>query len=314
MSFITSEICEIVLKNKLKTENFQIESYSIENCNEEVIGFHAKESLFDFQHASVALITLADFHATFLIQQYVENFQFDEKYEEVCFESLFFQDDETIHEGLVFSFNNILKNICYKYFNKFTKNFIDKTFDNLKLTTIELLKKSKIHRNFLLHGDPWGNNILFKYNDNNQPIEAILVDFQAIRYAPPAVEVLHFLNVGTTNETLLKQDELKDIYFSRLTETLALKHIDINSILTKEDFLKSCKDFIGLTVALRLYYTTLLRLPMNHLKQIQKDADAFLSMFVYGDSENIQKAFEEDKIYQKLLIDCLENTFQCFGN
>lgn len=41
------------------------------------------------------------------------------------------------------------------------------------------------------HGDFWSNNIMFKYDDQNNVQSTMLIDFQLINYGHPAYDVLY---------------------------------------------------------------------------------------------------------------------------
>ncbi|XP_068633212.1 uncharacterized protein [Battus philenor] len=50
--------------------------------------------------------------------------------------------------------------------------------------------------NVLLHRDLWVNNIMFRY-DGDEPTNALLIDFQCLRYGPPAFDLMAFLYLAT---------------------------------------------------------------------------------------------------------------------
>ncbi|KRK05754.1 uncharacterized protein Dyak_GE29258, partial [Drosophila yakuba] len=83
----------------------------------------------------------------------------------------------------------------------------------------------------ICHGDFWNNNILYRHEPNSdQPVEAKLIDFQMSRYAPPVLDIVHYLFACT-------EKELRDEHFPAFMEayynTLHLKLASCN--LSLED-------------------------------------------------------------------------------
>lgn len=60
------------------------------------------------------------------------------------------------------------------------KTFSKKVNDLCADHTNKLLPSMK-HKNVLCHGDLWANNILFKYDSDEKPVECCLIDFQLAR-------------------------------------------------------------------------------------------------------------------------------------
>lgn len=75
--------------------------------------------------------------------------------------------------------------------------------------------------NVILHGDLWSNNIMFKYNDNGEIEDTVLVDFQICYFGPPALDVTYCLYTSSNNEiSELDWDMLVQYYYDELRTTL----------------------------------------------------------------------------------------------
>lgn len=75
--------------------------------------------------------------------------------------------------------------------------------------------------NCLIHGDLWTNNVMFKYDENNKPENALLVDFQMCVWGSPAVDIHYFINTSLNDDLRENhQDELFYFYYSTLVDLL----------------------------------------------------------------------------------------------
>ncbi|XP_071442951.1 uncharacterized protein [Hetaerina americana] len=73
--------------------------------------------------------------------------------------------------------------------------------------------------NVLCHGDMWTNNIMF--SEEKGELDALLVDLQLVRYAPPAFDILLFLHVCTKRAFRERHlEELLKFYHEALGECL----------------------------------------------------------------------------------------------
>lgn len=51
-----------------------------------------------------------------------------------------------------------------------------------------------------VHGDFWGNNIMYKYDEEGKVTDTVLVDFQLINYGHPGYDLLYILYISTDME------------------------------------------------------------------------------------------------------------------
>lgn len=94
----------------------------------------------------------------------------------------------------------------------------------------------------IAHGDYWSNNILFKYESdeesadetelrtakNSKPIALKMVDFQISRISHPMSDILYFMYISTLPQ--LRKERLDiwlELYFGILTDDLKLLRIDL---------------------------------------------------------------------------------------
>lgn len=76
--------------------------------------------------------------------------------------------------------------------------------------------------NALLHGDLWANNVMFAFDENNRPTEAIMIDFQIGSWGPVAVDLGYALFTSSHQDFGDKEwDCLLAVYQRELARVLA---------------------------------------------------------------------------------------------
>ncbi|XP_055382806.1 uncharacterized protein LOC129612968 [Condylostylus longicornis] len=81
--------------------------------------------------------------------------------------------------------------------------------------------------NTLNHGDFWTNNVMFKYKENGEIENALLIDFQFSKWTSPAWDLHYFINTSVQEEIRHKgQDELFQYYHKILVNTLKQLNYD----------------------------------------------------------------------------------------
>ncbi|XP_017007542.2 uncharacterized protein [Drosophila takahashii] len=73
----------------------------------------------------------------------------------------------------------------------------------------------------LAHGDLWTTNVMFQYDDEGHPINAIFIDFQFSVWNSPAIDLHYFFSTALqANIRLKKQPELVQFYYYKLRDAL----------------------------------------------------------------------------------------------
>ncbi|KAH8267645.1 hypothetical protein KR018_012026, partial [Drosophila ironensis] len=73
----------------------------------------------------------------------------------------------------------------------------------------------------LCHGDIWTSNVMFNYDANGHPANAIFIDFQFSVWNSPAIDLHYFFSTSILdNLRLEKQTELVQFYYYKLAEGL----------------------------------------------------------------------------------------------
>ena len=90
----------------------------------------------------------------------------------------------------------------------------------------------------IIHGDPWINNAIFKF-ENGQAVEIAMVDFQMVRVTSPVVDLAYLLMTGTRPDLRQKHEKkwLK-IYFDQLSKDLITLGYEPEKLYTFEQLVK----------------------------------------------------------------------------
>lgn len=113
--------------------------------------------------------------------------------------------------------------LLHKFSEKYNKDNIPDLEEKLTKLYVESSNNFRAYNdtlNVLIHKDLWVNNIMFKYADG-VPINALLIDFQCLRYGPPAFD-LNMFTYLTTSRNFREQNEGEVFkhYYSVFTESL----------------------------------------------------------------------------------------------
>ncbi|CAL4079394.1 unnamed protein product, partial [Meganyctiphanes norvegica] len=105
----------------------------------------------------------------------------------------------------------------------------------------------------MIHGDCWNNNILFRYDSSNNPVEVMLVDFQQIKKASPAIDLNYFLYSSFMGpERTSNLDDFLKKYYTSFSTTLRAGQMDVP--FTHDELCQEVKDklLFGLVMAMFL--------------------------------------------------------------
>ena len=206
----------------------------------------AERLVLDYEHCAVALRQLARYHAVFYGLKKLEPPRFISMVKNMRL----WNPGESSLEDM----NYLYKTTSYraiKYLE--SRQEIDQaTLDRLKNRLehaaqhlVELMEP-KEPLAVLCHGDFCRNNILFRY-DSGKPCDALLFDFQQVKYASPAIDLSLFMYMNTSSELRNQHwDDLFGEYHASLTRTLArILHCSVEELLPDYGLYEFQKDFVA---------------------------------------------------------------------
>lgn len=142
--------------------------------------------------------------------------------------------------------------------DEFKKKFLTASEKVFKDVTM-----SEKYYNVICHGDLHGRNVL-----SHESQESYLIDFQLLRFCPPALE-LQFLIYMSTSRELRKEHmaEFTEIYYHFLKQYLDSHNVDITQFYTWEKFSESVNCYKSSSILMVLLYLQINLYPSELVKE-----------------------------------------------
>uniref|UniRef100_A0A1L8DN05 Putative juvenile hormone-inducible protein n=1 Tax=Nyssomyia neivai TaxID=330878 RepID=A0A1L8DN05_9DIPT len=300
-SYLAKDDKVLVIEN-LKADGFELA------LNQEGSG------VFDCDHVSVALDVLARFHASGIVLEDRSKMLPTQMYPD-CFEENAYPEQET-HIRMLGLKNAIhahmeLIKMIPKYQDNEKLSKILSEYPKVAMQIVDFVKTSQKFRNVVSHGDLWANNIMFKYEECGEdkkflkPIDGRLVDFQLVRYAPPALDVVTL--IFNTTDSVLRKEKLiilLDGYYKSLTKELARFGILAEDYLPWEDFLESIEYYKLAGLIESVLFGHLTKLPIDIANELLSSSVKF-GDFIKSHARDMYciRGFEMDYNYRTRLTD-----------
>ncbi|XP_072389490.1 uncharacterized protein [Diabrotica undecimpunctata] len=180
----------------------------------------------------------------------------------------------------------------------------------------EVVKKSGKYRNVITHGDLWRTNLFYKTDSNKQLEHCVLLDFQLIRYAPQALDILMLLHVNATKEVLEKRmQDLLHVYYSDLRSILHNFDIDLEKITPFDDLVQSVHDLKLFGVFAGTFLNNFVSLPKDKFHEILKDPKIDFWFNHIEREEAIQSLWDDiDPLWKKKIEENSEDLVELCEN
>lgn len=279
------------------------------------LGYKVITSGHNIDVCKMALETIAKFHASSVIYEEKQTLSkgtkycLNDEYHHIFQDSLYRKDEMYLGRHWFKNCLNAVKKIVeispFKDNTKFKDN-LEKYSEKI----YEIVQSSHTFNNVLCHGDLSHVNMMFKIDPkNNLPVDCKLVDFQALRYTPPAHDVMTYLFLNTDKQFRKKHlNELLEWYYIHFHHELDDHCVNKDKHMILEMFRESC-DYVLPIVALQaLFYETMA--PINEYPQISLDQDLYRD-YVYGDrSPQCLAVYEKGGLFKNTMDELIETFSQ----
>lgn len=259
-----------------------------------------KKDPLDLEHCKLGLEAIAKLHASCIIYETKKSHKLNNNYtlldehKSILEDKLFSKEENGASKYLKCSLNGLVQLVDLVPENHISRGQYKRTLGELLERILSEEDGSPEFRSTLLHGDLWSNNFLFGYDDKGTPKCAKLIDFQIIKYGPPALDVLQFLHTNTRQN--FRDQHINDLlryYYNYFTGLLSAHNLRASDVVAESDFFKSCQVLI-LPAKLQAIVD----------RCITFTADETFSLFV-NDDESFRRFLFEDR--SKFIVDAYKN-------
>lgn len=263
---------------------------------------------FDLEHCKVLMKTLARFHAKSLIFEELCQKNLHDEFSHCMQETLWPLKDgrakamfDAAVKGIV-SMIDLMPQLNEDQRREFRAKVID-----LSAGHAGKLSPSVKHKNVLCHGDLWANNILFKYDSDEKPVECCLIDFQLARYNPPAHDILCFLQFTTTRKLREEHsEELFRVYHESMAEALRESNLDITRVFPWDEFIESIEDLRVMCITHGVLNIPIMLLePSAASKYFSEEPDLLESVLYVDRTPLVCEQLKDVPQYRARMIDAL---------
>ncbi|XP_037028988.1 uncharacterized protein LOC119069172 [Bradysia coprophila] len=260
-----------------------------------------------YDHARLVMAKLAQFHAISFAMKDQNLGVFNEIVRSGTLSSKFMKDD------LGYEILNIFEHSLNALENAKHKELID----DLKTTYLEWVDKFSNEQfvggsGVLLHGDCQTNNVLFQHKANENPIDAMLIDWQMSRFGPPIIDLLYFI-LSTTDKSFRDQHftNLLNEYHSLLSTSIEQLGSDASIVYPKSTFDSDLIKFNRFALIFACVSVTFRFADERHIL----DLDEYAERICKGERPKLILEFDADTeiLYRKALNDTVADVVQYCG-
>ncbi|KAK6620666.1 hypothetical protein RUM43_010961 [Polyplax serrata] len=177
----------------------------------------------------------------------------------------------------------------------------------------QLVKPSDRFKNVFIHGDLWSNNLLYRKDKKGKVKDALIIDFQLARYAPPAHDVMMFLYLSQDNTFLLENEkEMLKFYYTALSKELQKNNLAVDNYLSWPNFIESCEYYRDLGIIMRLFYFQLTLAPPELTTKIMNNPEEYMQSMMVDRTDMVLESFNKDEMYRKRVAEALKEAIGKF--
>ena len=269
----------------------------------------------NINHIKVALRSLAAFHAASIIYERLElrpkGSTIGDTYNDMLFETSYGSDNPWCMTGIRALKTVALHKTKYGFGSSYERAIEEKFMDKVcKIFDLIESVDSTIPR-VCCHRDLWKNNLMYRFEDGdfNKPLHCLLIDFQICRYLPLTLDVMICILLSSRDHSNV--DECLKFYYNQLQVKLIQYHIQIESIMSWQDFEVSCKRFKLFPLVQQAIFWSLTNLPEEFLSNLVKNNETeFLKILLEQRDEMALKFMESNEFYGVRMKETVERLIE----
>ncbi|KAL1117209.1 hypothetical protein AAG570_004536 [Ranatra chinensis] len=268
-------------------------------------GFRTKEPAepYELDHCRAVVEAVARFQAASVFFESKVSTCFDKYVPQLMVETLFTnKKDHPSYKHIEVSIDAI-KGIILEHFPQLSDTVRDGVMEILR-STRRICRPSRKFRNILTHGDLWSNNILFSYDTSGKVKDVRLVDFQLVRYAPPAIDILLFMHLTTTRQFRLDHEsELLDHYYETFKRSLHSYGISVDDVIPCLQFVSTVKSYRPTVLGIAALYLHYILLPAEKIKHFMDDPEMYDRIVANNRRDLVSECLRDYEYYRNRVLD-----------
>lgn len=154
---------------------------------------------------------------------------------------------------------------------------------------------------------------MFRKDNEGNVNDAIIIDFQLARYAPPAHDLMMFLYL-VQDKTFRKtrKEEILRYYYKHFSEELKKYGMKADELLPWESFIESCTFYENLGLIGTLFYFQLILAPSHLTSKFLGSAEAFTQVMLVDRTDMVVECFLKDELFRKRVTEAMNDVIQKF--
>ncbi|KAK9498933.1 hypothetical protein O3M35_003471 [Rhynocoris fuscipes] len=265
----------------------------------------------DLKHIYAAIKSLADIHAASLLYEHKIGKTFDQIFPEEILRPWFCEINDYPGYKETLAAAKIISLIIDKYFKNYTENVINKAIFLCKKYCYFLQNKSKKYRNVITHLDLWCNNMMFKYDENGDVENGMIIDFQTYGYNPPALDLLILIYCNLErNKREVNMPKFLDFYYKCLNDNIKNHSNNPDDIMIKkEEFMASVDESLPIALASGALFIHSSIVPENELIPVISDIEK-LKKYWEDDRSIVLEFMEKYENYRNRVLQTVEDLLE----
>lgn len=196
-----------------------------------------------------------------------------------------------------------------------TREEIKTRLTNVRQSLFKKVRTSKTIRNVINHGDMYVSNMLFKFGADESVLDGILVDFQILRYMPPAYEVQFFINICSSKEDKDKYQQLLiEEYYDNICGHLRKFDINPEEIYSRKNYAVDLQNTKSAAMLMAFCYAVLLCADPEFREEFMHVEEKMKYYLEYHQEEYFDIAWKWESYRNRMtgivqdLLDCVKTT------